>query len=83
MKKNKTNLTDEQKLILFEEGTEAPGSSELNNEKIKLDFIEYNENKLFASYLGKSFKAELVKEDLKVIMIFGLYKAQTFGQTKK
>ena len=33
MKKNNTNLTDEQKLILFEEGTEAPGSSELNNEK--------------------------------------------------
>ena len=39
---------------------------ELNNEKIKLDFIEYNENKLFASYLGKSFKAELIKEDLKI-----------------
>ena len=33
MKKNNTDLTDEQKLILFEEGTEAPGSSELNNEK--------------------------------------------------
>ena len=39
---------------------------ELNNEKIKLDFIEYKENKLFASYLGKSFKAELIKEDLKI-----------------
>ena len=33
MKKNNPNLTPEQKLILFEEGTEAPGSSELNNEK--------------------------------------------------
>ena len=33
MKKNNTDLTDEQKLILFEEGTEPPGSSELNNEK--------------------------------------------------
>ena len=28
-----SDLTSEQKLILFEEGTEAPGSSELNNEK--------------------------------------------------
>ena len=26
-------LTEEQKLILFEEGTERPGSSELNYEK--------------------------------------------------
>ena len=33
MKKKNENLTDEQKLILFEEGTESPGSSELNNEK--------------------------------------------------
>ena len=32
MKKN-PNLTPEQKLILFEEGTERPGSSELNFEK--------------------------------------------------
>ena len=33
MKKKNENLSDEQKLILFEEGTEPPGSSELNNEK--------------------------------------------------
>jgi peptide-methionine (R)-S-oxide reductase len=33
MKNKNTNLTAEQKLILFEEGTESPGSSELNNEK--------------------------------------------------
>ena len=33
MKKNNQNLTTEQKSILFEEGTEAPGSSKLNNEK--------------------------------------------------
>ena len=39
---------------------------ELNDEKIKLDFIEYKENKLFASYQGKSFKAEIIKEDLKI-----------------
>ena len=33
MIKKNSNLTAEQKLILFEEGTEAPGTSELNNEK--------------------------------------------------
>jgi len=33
MKKNNQNLTAEQKLILFEEGTEVAGSSALNNEK--------------------------------------------------
>ena len=32
-KKINPNLTAEQKLILFEEGTERPGSSELNFEK--------------------------------------------------
>ena len=37
---------------------------ELNDEKIKLDFIEYKENKLFASYQGKSFRAEIIKEEL-------------------
>ena len=33
MTKKNPNLTAEQKLILFEEGTEVPGSSELNYEK--------------------------------------------------
>ena len=33
MKKKNLNLTDEQKIVLFEEGTERPGSSELNQEK--------------------------------------------------
>ena len=33
MSKKNPNLTAEQKIILFEEGTEPPGSSELNNEK--------------------------------------------------
>ena len=33
MKKKNSNLTAEQKLILFKEGTEIPGSSKLNNEK--------------------------------------------------
>ena len=32
-KKKNPNLTAEQKLILFEEGTERAGSSELNHEK--------------------------------------------------
>ena len=33
MNKKNPNLTAEQKLVMFEEGTEPPGSSELNNEK--------------------------------------------------
>ena len=33
MKKFNKNLSSEQKLILFNEGTESPGSSELNFEK--------------------------------------------------
>ena len=38
-KKINPNLTAEQKLILFEEGTERAGSSELNHEKGKEVFI--------------------------------------------
>ena len=33
MKKKNPDLTTEQELILFQEGTEPPGSSKLNNEK--------------------------------------------------
>ena len=33
MKKINPNLTKEQKIVLFEEGTENPGSSVLNQEK--------------------------------------------------
>ncbi len=33
IKKINKNLTTEQKSVLFDEGTERPGSSELNNEK--------------------------------------------------
>ena len=33
MNKKNSNLTAEQKLVLFEEGTEPPGSSEWNQEK--------------------------------------------------
>ena len=33
MSKKNPNLTAEQKLVFFEEGTEPPGSSELNYEK--------------------------------------------------
>ena len=32
-KKINKDLTAEQKLVLFEDGTEAPGTSELNHEK--------------------------------------------------
>ena len=35
MSKKNPNLTAEQKLVMFEDGTEPPGSSELNNEKRK------------------------------------------------
>ena len=38
-KKINPNLTAEQKLILFEEGTERAGSSELNHEKREGSFI--------------------------------------------
>ena len=33
MDKKNSNLTEEQKFVLYKEGTEAPGSSPLNNEK--------------------------------------------------
>ena len=33
MTKKNSNLTAEQKLVLFEDGTELPNTSELNNEK--------------------------------------------------
>ncbi len=38
-KKINPNLTAEQKLILFEEGTERAGSSELNHEKREGTFL--------------------------------------------
>ena len=49
MKKN-PNLSSEQKLILFEEGTERPGSSELNFEKREGNYHCANcDEKLFES----------------------------------
>ncbi len=49
-KKINPNLTAEQKLILFEEGTERAGSSELNNEKREGSFHCANcDEKLFDS----------------------------------
>ena len=33
MSKKNPNLTAEQKLVMFEDGTEPPGTSELNHEK--------------------------------------------------
>ena len=49
-KKINPNLTAEQKLILFEEGTERAGSSELNHEKREGSFHCANcDEKLFDS----------------------------------
>ena len=39
MNKKNPNLTAEQKLVMFEDGTEPPGTSELNNENF--DFVFY------------------------------------------
>ena len=33
MNKKNPNLSAEQKLVMFEDGTESPGTSELNSEK--------------------------------------------------
>ena len=38
-KKINKDLTAEQKLVLFEDGTEAPGTSELNHEKREGDYL--------------------------------------------
>ena len=38
-KQDKSKLTEEQKNILFEEATEAPGSSRLNYEKREGDYF--------------------------------------------
>ena len=49
-KKINPNLTSEQKLVLFEEGTELAGTSELNHEKREGSFHCANcEEKLFNS----------------------------------
>ena len=46
MNKKNPNLTAEQKLVMFEDGTEPPGTSELNNEKrnevITVQTVELN-----------------------------------------
>ena len=46
MSKKNPNLTAEQKLVMFEDGTEPPGTSELNNEKemevITVQTVELN-----------------------------------------
>ena len=50
MTKKNLNLTPEQKLIFFEEGTEPPGTSELNHEKREGSYYCANCNvKLFDS----------------------------------
>ena len=50
MEKKNKNLSSEQNLILFEEGTERPGTSELNFEKREGSYHCVNCNKkLFVS----------------------------------
>ncbi len=50
MTKKNSNLSDQQKKVLFEEATEAPGSSELNFEKREGSYYCANcETKLFDS----------------------------------
>ena len=49
-KKINLNLSNEQKIVLFEEGTEPPGSSELNHEKREGTYHCVNcDAKLFSS----------------------------------
>ena len=53
MSKKNSNLTAEQKLVMFEDGTEPPGSSELNNERREGSYHCANcDVKLFASKLS-------------------------------
>ena len=42
VKKINKELTAEQKLVMFEDGTEMPGSSDLNNEKREGSFHYLN-----------------------------------------
>ena len=70
-KKINPNLTTEQKLILFEEGTERAGSSELNQENFDFIFyiagvdIHFNDRlgKLKISDEGIKLRDELVVEN--------------------
>ena len=47
MTKNNPNLSDQQKKVLFEEATEAPGSSELNFEKRDKHLQNFDDLELF------------------------------------
>ena len=59
MSKKNPNLTAEQKLVFFEEGTEPPGSSELNNEKREGSYYCANcDLKLFDS-ITKSIRLQI------------------------
>ena len=71
MNKKNPNLTAEQKLVMFEDGTEMSGSSELNNEKFDFVFyiagvdIHFNDRlgKLKISDEGIRLRDELVIEN--------------------
>ena len=69
-KKINPNLTAEQKLILFEEGTERAGSSELNHEKREGSFHCANcDEKLFLKIVKLSFqqRRKTIRNSLKQI----------------
>ena len=63
MNKKNSNLTAQQKLVMFEDGTEPPGTSELNNEKKKeiiiVQIVELN-------YLN-------LKQNMKVVLVGHLF----------
>ena len=56
MSKKNPNLTAEQKLVMFEDGTEPPGTSELNKEKRKVTLsikdLEEQEQKIAIKKFG-------------------------------
>ena len=69
-KKINKDLTSEQKLVLFEDGTEAPGTSELNYEKRKGSYHCANcGEKLFDS----TAKYERVQVGLHFISLYLMY----------
>ena len=59
-KKINKDLTAEQKLVLFEDGTEAPGTSELNHEKREGSYHCTNcGEKLFDSNMRKELVGDI------------------------
>ena len=69
-KKINPDLTTEQKLILFEDGTEAPGTSELNREKREGSYHCTNCGiKLFESFIVLVFVLSI---SIKCYLLFNI-----------